>query len=193
MGVTGGTSEATGRLWRPPLWLGFVWGIAEATLFFIIPDVIITWTALIDARRGIRMLAAAAAGALVGGSLLYASATFDPEGSRAAVDAVPFVGAGMFQRVTEAYAGRGPTAMLYAPGNGIPYKVYAVLAPPVMDFGTFAAMTVPARLVRFLAGWVVFTGLGLLFANVIRRHPTPAKLLFGIAWTAGYAIYWSLI
>src|ERR1700745_1285262 len=28
-------------LGRPPLWLGFLWGFAEGTLFFIVPDLIL--------------------------------------------------------------------------------------------------------------------------------------------------------
>ena len=45
-------AEAPSRgLWHPPLWLGFLWGFAEGTLFFIIPDIVLSWAALAGEMR----------------------------------------------------------------------------------------------------------------------------------------------
>lgn len=180
-------------LWRPPLWVGLVWGFAEATLFFIIPDVVITWAALGSVRHGVKMLAAASIGALVGGLLMYGLATWQPESARAAVDAVPFVRHAMFDTVASAYGEWGPAALLHAPGNGIPFKVYAVLAPPVVRPGTFAVLTVPARLERFAIGWLLSTAIGWALRRWIRAHPLAITVMFWSCWIAGYALYWSLI
>lgn len=179
--------------WRPPLWAGALWGFAEATLFFIIPDVVITWAALGSAQHGVKMLGAAILGALVGGMLLYGLASWQPETARAAVDAVPFVRSTMFDTVAAAYGRWGAAALLHAPGNGIPYKVYAVLAPPVMAPTAFAALTVPARLERFLIGWVLTTVAGWLLRAWIRSHPIAITAIFLSCWAVGYAAYWILI
>lgn len=183
-------ADAPRDLWRPPLWVGVVWGFAEATLFFVIPDVVITWAALGSARHGVKMLGAAILGALAGGMLLYGLASWQPETARAVVDAVPFVRPTMFETVAAAYGKWGPAALLHAPGNGIPYKVYAVLAPPVVPPAVFGALTVPARLERFLIGWALCTGLGWLLRDWIRSHPLAIKAIFCSGWIAGYLAYW---
>lgn len=60
-----------GALWSPPLRLGFPWGIAEGTLFFIVPDVILSWASSSGARSGLRTLCAIVAGSLMAGVLMY--------------------------------------------------------------------------------------------------------------------------
>jgi membrane protein YqaA with SNARE-associated domain len=180
-------------LWRPPLALAFVWGFAEATLFFIIPDVVIGWAALSNWRRGLEMLAAACAGALVGGLLLYGLAANHPAEVVAAVDAVPFVHGAMIETVARDYQRHGPLAILFGPGNGIPYKVYAALAPPVVDPASFALLTIPARLERFLPAWLIFATVGGWFRRRIAEHPRATAVIFIVAWLIGYVVFWSLV
>ena len=160
MTAPAGASRA--RLWQAPLALGVIWGFAEATLFFVIPDVVIGWAALSDWRRGLSMLVAAIAGAVAGGLLLYGFAAGHPAEARALVDAVPFVHAAMLATVAGDYQRDGAVAILFGPGNGIPYKVYAALAAPTVDTVSFVLLTIPARLERFLPAWLVFAGLGRL-------------------------------
>jgi membrane protein YqaA with SNARE-associated domain len=191
--MTTPTAAGRGGLWRAPLWLGLVWGFAEATLFFIIPDVIIGWAALSGWRSGLRMLLAAIAGALAGGLILYAVAAAHPAAAVAAVEAVPFVHRAMTERVANDYRRRGRWAILFGPGNGIPYKVYAALAPPVADPISFALLSILARLERFLPAWLIFTLAGHGFRRRIASHPRRATLLFAALWTVGYGVYWSVI
>jgi membrane protein YqaA with SNARE-associated domain len=56
--------------------IAFIWGLAEATLFFIVPDVYLGFVALFDWRRALRALAAPIAGAVLGGALMYALAAY---------------------------------------------------------------------------------------------------------------------
>ena len=194
MGVGDSAPVASaGGLWRPPLVLGFLWGFAEATLFFIIPDVIIAWAALSGWRSGSRMLVAALTGALAGGLVLYAVAAGRPAEAVAAVESVPFVGRAMVERVADAYRTHGASAILLAPGNGIPYKVYAALAPVVTDPVSFALLSIPARLARFLPAWLIFTMVGRAFTRSIASHPGRTAFTFVTVWMAGYAAYWSFI
>ncbi|GAK02510.1 hypothetical protein JCM19037_749 [Geomicrobium sp. JCM 19037] len=52
---------------------GAIWGFAEATVFFIVPDVLITYAALTKTRTFIVWLCLyTLIGALVGGTLMYA-------------------------------------------------------------------------------------------------------------------------
>jgi hypothetical protein len=45
-----------------------VWGLAEATLFFVVPDVLLTWLAAFRPRVACKAVVACLAGALAGGS-----------------------------------------------------------------------------------------------------------------------------
>jgi hypothetical protein len=193
MGQSAATFVEGAGLWRPPLALGFLWGLAEATLFFIIPDVVIAWAALSGWRTGLRMLLAALVGALTGGLILYAVAAARPAATVATIERVPFVGRTMIERVADSYRSRGASAILLAPGNGVPYKVYAALAPPVADPFSFVLLSIPARLARFLPAYVIFTLVGSAFRRRIENHACRTALLFALVWVSGYAVYWSLI
>jgi len=180
-------------LWRPPAWLGFLWGFAEGTLFFIIPDVLLSWASLAGARCGVRLLRAILAGALAAGIVMYAWAFAEPAQSHSVVAAVPFVRERMFEKVTEDYREHGLTGMLYGPSSGVPYKVYAVLAPSQHQPLLFILLSIPARLERLALSWLVFTGIGWAFHRWIRHHRRLTTGLFVIFWLITYAIYWSRV
>src|SRR5258707_15655086 len=100
-------------LWHPPCWLGFLWGFAEGTLFFIIPDLILSWSSLAGARRGLKMLGAILAGAVVAGLCLYASSAWQPDSARSPGASEPFVRAGRFNKVEEEYRPHGVFGLFY--------------------------------------------------------------------------------
>jgi hypothetical protein len=180
-------------LWHPGWWLGFLWGFAEGTLFFIIPDVLLSWASLTGARCGFKILGAILAGSLVAGLCMYTWASSQPDLSRSVVASVPFVRAKMFDKVREDYRDQGISGMLKGPGSGIPYKVYAVLAPPVAHPAIFALISIPARLERLVTSWLLFTALGWLFGRWIKRHPRLTTTFFAAFWMITYALYWTRI
>jgi len=186
------TPSETG-LWRPDWWIGFLWGFAEGTLFFIIPDVLLSWASLTGARYGFKILGAILAGSLVAGLCMYTWATTQPELSRSVVASVPFVRAKMFDKVQKDYRGQGIFGMLKGPSSGIPYKVYAVLAPPVSKPIAFALISIPARLERLAPFWLLFTALGWLLGRWIRNYPRLTTVLFVGFWMITYTIYWTRI
>jgi len=51
--------------------LGLIWGLAESTIFFIVPDVGVAFVALVSPRDGLKAAVAAIIGALVGGTILF--------------------------------------------------------------------------------------------------------------------------
>ncbi len=186
-------AESESELWGPGWWLGFLWGFAEGTLFFIIPDVLLSWASLTGVRCGFKTLGAILAGSIVAGLCMYSWSESQPAFSRTVVASVPFVRARMFDKVQEDYRAHGVAGMLDGPGSGIPYKVYAVLAPSVCNPISFALVSIPARLERLALSWLVFTALGWLGGRWIRNHPRLATLLFGSVWTLIYAFYWTRV
>jgi hypothetical protein len=165
--------------------------LAEGSFFFIVPDVLISWAALAGAKSGLRTLFSVTVGSIVAGALLYSWAAMAPMESRTAVAHVPFVAPRMFETVAHDYADVGVIAMLRGPSSGVPYKVYAVLAPPVTDLGTFAIVSVLARLERLGLTWLIFASLGWLFRKPIEDHAGLTAVALAVIWSAVYAFYWT--
>jgi membrane protein YqaA with SNARE-associated domain len=185
-----------------------LWGFAEATVFFLVPDVHLTAVALRDRRTALRACLAAVGGALLGGWLMFAWGAREPAAARRLLDRVPAVSPAMLARVEAEIATRGAVAMFLGPLRGTPYKTYAVLAgersrrdqnrargagagPDGDDLLVFLAVSVPARLLRFVlltlvAAWVAARPLA---GWSLRRR----RLLHAALWGSFYIVYFLLI
>ncbi len=188
--------SAATRGWRLldlPLWLGFCWGAAEATFFFVVPDLVITLAALFSLRRAAGQLAVVVAGSIVGGLLLYSLAGAHHGITRAVVEDVPFVRPAMFERVSRDLDTHGVWGLCEGPLSGIPYKVYAVQAagriPPV----TFALVSIPARLERLLVSLALFAAVGWICRRYWPGMPALPLTFYTLYWLGVYGYYWSTI
>ena len=177
----------------PGLGLGFLWGFAEGTLFFIIPDLVITVAALFSFKQSLKQLGVVLAGSLLGGWVVFSLAARDYPAARKAVAGVPFVSERMFQVTRSDYETSGVWALCKGPLSGIPYKVYAVEAPGHASLLSFLSVSIPGRLERLVITWVLFAGVGLALRKPIARHVGLAVLGYGLYWISVYAYYWSVI
>ena len=158
-----------------------LWGFAEATRFFVVPDVLVGWIALHGARRGAAASLWATAGAVLGGLAVHADARV----RRERLTEIPGISEAMLEDASAKLARDGWWALLRGPLDGIPYKVYAAESgvrglPP----GELAAWTVPARLWRFLAVSLGAGATALVFRSSLRRREG--------AWLAGYLAFWAI-
>src|SRR5262249_43624483 len=175
------------------LWAGSAWGFAEATLFFIVPDVLLTLVALYSFRRSIKLVACILLGALAGGTVMFYLGAKNPAGAKALVLRVPFVSDAMFTKTQAGFQSDGIWTLAKAPGNGIPYKVYCVQTSQYAGWPAFIAMSALARLKRFAPFWLFAGAVGLVFRKRISRRPDLAAVVHGCLWTLSYAWYWSRI
>lgn len=178
----------------PGAWLNAAWGFAEGALFFVVPDIAFTRTTLASPSRGLRHLGAAIIGAVAAGVFMYGWAAARPAQARAAVAAVPFVGEKMIAPAAARWDARGTPALFASPLNGVPYKVYAVLAPAHLSAISFAALSVPMRAERMLLSWIVFAAAA---AGLTRVKDPRARRRAAVAFHAGfwlllYAVYWAV-
>jgi len=171
---------------RWPLVLGLFWGFFEATAFFVVPDVYLVLVALLHWRRGLAATAAAVAGAVVGGALIYSIARADPRGMDAFLAGIPLIRKDMLQATGERMRLDGLISMLNEPLQGVPFKVYAAKAGELaVSLPVFLLMTIPARLSRILPGVLLAAGLGTRFRRLVHEH---IPVVFG-----GHAALWMLI
>lgn len=166
-----------------------LWGFAEATLFFVVPDVLLTFIAVQDRRRALLACGGAVAGALAGGVLMYLWGSIDPRGALTVLDAVPAIGPAMIEEVRASLERAGATAIFLGPLTGTPYKIYAVMTGSMgTSLPLFLLVSLPARSLRFVA-------LTLVTAWASRQHPfrrwsvTRKRLLLSVLWLVFYIGY----
>jgi len=168
------------------------WGCAEATVFFIVPDLWTSWLALENPRRGFATTVSALTGALAGGAVTYQVARqMGQETTRQLLVSVPGISDPMVDQVERELDEQGWTALVLGPTRGVPYKIYArTLAHGNSPFGTFMALSVPARMGRFLAVTGGVAALGKL-AERSGFGKWAKRALFVGGWGAFYAWYFS--
>jgi membrane protein YqaA with SNARE-associated domain len=172
--------------------IGFAWGLAEATLFFVVPDVWIGWVGLVARRSALGVVVLTLAGALVGGALTYAvAAATTPARSASILDGVPTVDREAISHVSAEMEADGPRSVVNNPLRiGRPYKLYA-RAAGVQDESpaSFLLWSIPARLVRFLPLTVLVVVAGFALRRWIGARPGIALALYAAVWIAFYAFY----
>jgi hypothetical protein len=171
----------------------FTWGVAEATLFFLVPDVLLSYIGL---KRGVkaaaRASAIAAVGASIGGAVMYVWAMQNAAAAREAVLAVPAISEAMAARAEAAMAENWFLATVLGPLSSTPFKLYAILAPAAgAPLPAFALASIAARAPRFL---IVSVGAALI-GRGLRRWLTDRQLLWVLigAWLLFYAVFFALM
>lgn len=177
----------------PGVSLVFLWGLSEAALFFVVPDVAISLAAIVKPKQVWRHVLAALAGALMGGMLLFGWSVRSHKQAQAAVMRVPFVRAAMSSKVDAGYRRHGIRAMLLGPLTGTPFKLYAVEAPAFMDLRAFFLAGALARAERFLVVWAAFGFLGFRLRQQFRLSARHLAVVHGSFWVLLYAFYWGRI
>ncbi len=169
-----------------------LWGFAEATLFFIVPDVLLSWLALRSTKSGLIACLFALLGALVGGSAMWLWGRFDPDSARAIFELLPAMGVDSIVSVQKQLADSGITALFLGPLGGTPYKIYAVEAAN-LGYGLviFLAVSIPARLTRFLLVTIV-SGVA---SRVLRRRFSlrTVQMIHVGFWAVFYTLFFTVM
>ncbi|MCP5278999.1 MAG: hypothetical protein H6935_11645 [Thiobacillus sp.] len=168
----------------------FLWGLAEATLFFIVPDVLLSAAALHRLKTALVACAWATAGALPGGLALYLWGRAAPAEAWTVLDRVPAIRPAMQADVSASLAEHGLAALFLGPLTGTPYKLYAVAAGQQgFDLIPFLLASVPARAARFVLVCLLAYTVSRLLAG---RFSTPARYgILAACWLVFYGAYFA--
>lgn len=171
--------------------LALAWGFAEATLFFIVADMLVSYvTVYFGLRRGLEAAFFATIGAVIGGAAMYRWGVNDPAAVLSALDDIPAIGPDMIADVRRSLDGDWQSALINAAFAGIPYKIHAGLAPAAgIAMPIFLLVSVPTRLMRFLAVWLVTGVLSRMVATRFGKFQQLAVLT--LIWVVFYALYWA--
>lgn len=168
------------------------WGTAEATVFFIVPDLWTSWLALHDPKRGMATTLSALTGALVGGAANYwVAQRMDPADTERVLTSIPGISKTMIANVERELDDKGWSGLVLGPTRGVPYKIYArTLAHGNASFAKFMALSVPARMGRFLAVTAGAAALGKLADRRGYSRKTKTRLFLS-GWAAFYTWYFT--
>jgi membrane protein YqaA with SNARE-associated domain len=179
-------------LGRVALVLAFAWGLAEATVFFIVPDVLLTLIACRALKPALRATTVALLGALVGGALMYAIGRRDPVNARAFLDQIPAINPALIMRVASQISENGLLAVLLGPMKGIPYKIYAVeWGSREGSLVTFMLISIPARYIRFFLAAVFARGIARLIEPLTHHRAAIEVLILAVIWIGFYVFYFA--
>jgi membrane protein YqaA with SNARE-associated domain len=170
--------------------MAFIWGLAEATFFFIVPDVFLTLIAVRNWRCALKATTFALAGSLIGGAMTFALGQASPERARSLLDHVPGISSQLMERVEAEMHNRGSVAVLLGPTKGIPYKLYAAeWGAQHRSLPALMLISIPARYVRFF----VLVVCAALVAHVLKpltKQRAPVEVALHAAfWIAFYSYY----
>ncbi len=167
------------------------WGVAEATLFFFVPDVLLTYVVMwFGLRAGLRLSVVAAAAASIAGFGMWLWTSQDVEAARRVMLMIPAIGPDLLTRAQNEIASNWPLHLFTGAMTGVPYKLYAVEAGAAhINPFLFALVSFPARLTRFvLTAFAAAIGRELL---VKIGRPRWKYWAWGAAWLAVYALYFA--
>ena len=167
--------------------IAFFWGLAEATLFFIVPDVGLSVISLKGIDIGLIACLYALAGALTGGTIMFYWGRANIEKVTHILNMIPAIRTKDIEKVRSDLKNTGIPAILFGPILGIPYKIYAAHAHLITSIFYFLLISIPARIVRFIL---------VTFATpyIIHKFLPNASYLLQvqavlILWTFFYSIY----
>jgi membrane protein YqaA with SNARE-associated domain len=181
------SSPAQSQLWAL---VAFLWGLAEATFFFIVPDVFTSRLVLKNTRHGFLACLWCMAGALPGGALLYFLGQ-NPHVQGNLVEAMgylPGISDALTRQAGSGLMEHGLVSLFIGVLAGIPYKLYALQAAWAgAGLGAFLLVSAAARLGRF----VIVTGLTWLLGCKLLRNLSLATQLriHAGSWIVFYVIY----
>ena len=168
--------------------IAFLWGLAEATVFFIVPDVFLSWIALSDKNKALLASLSATLGAIIGGVIIYIFAYANVSPVEGFLVQIPAIDSQMVDQVNREIRDSGLISIFTGPLKGVPYKIYASAAGASgLSFLFFIMISIPARLFRFLIVSLV--------TSLFIRHFFSSKslqeqrIVLAVFWIVFYLYY----
>ncbi|RDX38432.1 hypothetical protein DZA50_00155 [Kangiella sp. HD9-110m-PIT-SAG07] len=166
------------------------WGFAEATLFFILPDVLLSYFALDKKAKLLLLVLWALVGAIAGGLVMYYWGRILPEAAWQTVESVPAINTELMNKVADQLNQLGVASVILGPFQGLPYKTYAAQASNA-DIGIilFVIASIVARLFRFLLIAYIARGVSVLLISHTALTKKGVMIIWFGSWSSIYIFY----
>ncbi len=171
--------------------LAALWGFLEATIFFIVPDVLLTYLASQKQQSNLRpTILAATLGALIGGVIMFSNGQHHYYASQQLMTLLPAIDQTVIAKVNALLVEQGIWGLFSGPLLGLPYKLFAIEAAALkVNLWVFLMVSVPARALRFIV-------LSMLARFVVTRccnrlTQRSITLIWLCCWALFYLAYFS--
>jgi len=162
--------------------LAALWGLAESTLFFVLPEVLLSLWAITAPRRALWLAGAVVAGATVGAMGMFLWGDADPVPVRVLLTWQPGIDEATVDRASLLLRQQGLWGVVLGPWLGIPHKLLAVEAGyGIHGLGPYLLAFVPARALPALLAVGLGAALGWLRGRLALRAQA-LRVLLGIGW-----------
>lgn len=170
----------------------FFWGLAEATVFFIVPDVLLSIISCRSVRASWKAFLYALSGALLGGLVMYGFGKIAPAAAGNLLIHVPGVHPSLIERVHSQITIHPATAVLAGPLMGVPYKIFAVESGAQHEgLLRFLLVSIPARGFRFALTMLVSGGFVRLIGPWTKRSASIELMTLSVFWIGFYTFYFT--
>jgi membrane protein YqaA with SNARE-associated domain len=168
-----------------------LWSVAEASVFFIVPDVLITFAVMrFGLRQGLLLSAVAAIFAAITGYGIWLWASHDASAARHVMLLVPAIGPDLLARAHDEIAEGWPLHLVIGATTGVPYKLYAVEAGARgIDPLLFIPMSFVARLARFALTAILTATVREILVGL--RGSQWRYAAWAVGWIAVYGFYFT--
>ena len=130
--------------------IAFVWGLFEATFFFIVPDVWLSLVAKNDMRLAFKAAIFSLIGALIGGCIMYYLGLNHLDAALSFLKSIPAIHQPLISQAQASLESQGAIAVITGGFQGVPYKIFATIsAHSGIGFFVLSIATILARLLRF--------------------------------------------
>jgi len=169
---------------------GFWWGLAEGIVFFIVPDVYITFATLYSIRAGVVAWLFSIVGSLVAVCVIYVVVTVFGAGYVSFLNWIPGISQPLLEQTAVTIAADG---LPYTPAlvlGGVPLKVYAAIACTLgTSLGALLVWTVFARVVRIAPVFLLIALVRGAARRSVDAHPAAWLGAHIVSWVAFYVFY----
>ena len=170
----------------------FIWGLAEASVFFIVPDVLISFAVLkLGWRKSLSLIFFATFGALLGVSIMYLWAKESPIAANYILNIMPGISEEMLDKFRIELTNEPlMIALLRAGLSGVPIKIAATFLPTIgIPLSYFIINAAVARLFRFFISYLI-TVVFFKASNSLRESTRYLILL--VFWIVFYSVYFCI-
>ncbi len=166
----------------------FIWGFCEGIFFFVVPDVIVGYISIYNRKRGFYSLVASIIGSLLSAIVIfYISIYYNMTNF---LLNIPLITIQLIDNVQQQFILNGIPAVLYGPFNGIPYKIYSVVAANFnLSLPLFLLYSIISRISRILPVYILTSILGFIFKKQIVKNAKHTFIIYLIIWLIIYFLY----
>lgn len=172
--------------------IAIIWGFSEATFFFIVPDVYLSYAAMGGYKKALLLCIYTAIAATSGGIVVYFLSMFFPEKMFLFLDYIPAISQNTIHTAGNFIQDGVLSGMTHGAITGVPYKIFAVYAGETrISLPLFIACSFIARSLRF---FIVICISALIYNMGMKNLDIKDKKFINtLFWCCFYIGYFSMM